>query len=109
MRLEPVYQMVFRYSHEWSVALAGDSTESNHLFLAEGHCDGRISGQMQGVNHPRRRGDGTYCPDFHGVISTGDGATVLFQCGGTVVPIPKVLDRSCVGSRTSATILDTGG
>jgi hypothetical protein len=37
---------------------------------------------MQGANHPQRRGDGTFCPDFHGVISTEDGATVVFHCGG---------------------------
>jgi hypothetical protein len=82
MDLEPLNQMTFRYPHEWSVAFAEDSTEGQHLFLAEGRCDGRISGQMRGANHPRRRSDGTYCPDFHGVISTADGATILFQCGG---------------------------
>jgi hypothetical protein len=74
--------MTFVYPHGWSVAFAGEGTEGHHLFLAEGRCDGRISGQMRGANHPRRRGDGTFCPDFHGAISTEDGATVLFDCGG---------------------------
>src|SRR6188508_2775606 len=74
--------MVFTYPHEWSVSLAPTGTESQHFFLAEGRCDGRISGALQGANHPRRRGDGTYCPDFHGVIATDDGASVLFDCGG---------------------------
>jgi hypothetical protein len=82
MRLEPLYRMVFHYPQGWSVALAGEGTEGQHLFLAEGRCDGRMSGRMQGANHPRRRGDGTFCPDFHGAISTDDGATVLFDCGG---------------------------
>ena len=82
MRLEPLYRMVFNYPHEWSVAVGAEGTESQNLFLAEGRCDGRISGPMRGANHPRRRGDGTFCPDLHGVISTDDGATVLFQCGG---------------------------
>jgi hypothetical protein len=82
MRLDPLYQMMFHYPQGWSVGLAAGGTEGQHLFLAEGRCDGRLSGQMKGVNHPRRRGDGTFCPDFHGVISTDDGATVLFQCGG---------------------------
>jgi hypothetical protein len=82
MRLEPLYRMVFRYAQGWSVALAVDGTEGHHLFLAEGRCDGRISGSMQGANHPRRRVDGTFCPDFDGVISTDGGATVLFHCGG---------------------------
>ena len=82
MRLEPLYRMVFDYPHGWSVAVGAEGAESLHLFLAEGRCDGRISGSMQGANHPRRRGDGTFCPDFHGVISIDDGATVLFECGG---------------------------
>ena len=82
MRLEPLYRMEFTYPHGWSVALAEGGTEGQHLFLAEGRCDGRLSGSMRGANHPRRRGDGTYCPDFDGVIVTDDGATVLFHCGG---------------------------
>ncbi len=82
MRLEPLYRMEFTYPQGWSVALAADGTESQHLFVAEGRCDGRLRGPMQGANHPRRRSDGTFCPDFHGVISTDDGAAVLFSCGG---------------------------
>ena len=74
--------MVFEYPQGWSVVVGGGAPESQHLFLAEGHCDGRISGTLRGVNHPRRRGDGTYCPDYFGSIVTADGATVLFQCGG---------------------------
>ena len=37
---------------------------------------------MRGANHPRRRTDGTYCPDFQGVIETGDGAEVMFDWRG---------------------------
>jgi hypothetical protein len=82
MRLEPLYRMEFDYPQAWSVALAADGNEGQHLFVAEGRCAGRLSGSMQGANHPRRRGDGTYCPDFDGVIITDDDATVLFHCGG---------------------------
>ena len=82
MRLEPLYRMTFQYPHGWSVALRADETESQNLFLAEGRCTGRITGEMKGANHPRRRSDGTYCPDFQGAISTDDGATILFDCGG---------------------------
>ena len=82
MRLEPLYRMEFTYPHGWSVALGDDGTEGQHLYLAEGHCEGDVSGSLRGVNHPRRRGDGTFCPDFHGAILTDDDATVLFDCGG---------------------------
>jgi hypothetical protein len=82
MRLEPLYRMTFDYPHGWSVALAGDSHEGHQFFVAEGECRGRIAGSLQGANHPARRGDGTYCPDFDGVITTVDGAQVLFHVGG---------------------------
>ena len=82
MQLESLYRMTFEYPRGWSVALAPDSREGRHLFFAEGRCEGRISGSMQGANHPAQRGDGTFCPDFHGVISTNDGAQVLFHLGG---------------------------
>jgi hypothetical protein len=82
MRLEPLYRMEFTYPQGWGVSLAEAGPEGQHLFFAEGRCDGRLSGSMQGANHPRRRGDGTYCPDFDGVIVTDDAATVLFHCGG---------------------------
>jgi hypothetical protein len=74
--------MRFDYPVGWSVELGAKGLESQHLFLAEGRCDGRVSGLLRGANHPRRRGDGTFCPDFHGVITTDEGATVLFECGG---------------------------
>jgi hypothetical protein len=82
MRLEPLYRMVFEYPQGWSVAVGAGALESHHLFLAQGHCEGRLSGVLRGVNHPRRRGDGTYCPDYFGAITTDDDATVLFECGG---------------------------
>jgi hypothetical protein len=43
---------------------------------------GRISGRFRGANHPYRRGDGTFQPDFQGVIETDDGAEVLFDYRG---------------------------
>jgi hypothetical protein len=82
MRLEPLYRMRFDYPEAWSVAFEPGGREGQHLFLAEGTCEGRLAGAMRGANHPRRRGDGTFCPDFHGAIATEDGATVLFDCGG---------------------------
>ena len=39
-------------------------------------------GGSEGRNHPHRRGDGTFLPDFQGVIETDDGAEVLFDYRG---------------------------
>jgi hypothetical protein len=83
MRLEPLYRVQFTYSGGWTAGLAGtESAESQHFFLAEGHCEGRISGRFQGANHLHRRSDGTFLPDFQGVIETDDGASILFDYQG---------------------------
>jgi hypothetical protein len=83
VRLEPLYRVRFSYSGGWSADLAGpDSAEGRFFFLAEGRCEGRISGLSRGANHPHRRSDGTFLPDFQGVIETDDGAEVLFDYRG---------------------------
>ncbi len=83
MRLEPLYRLRFTYPEEWSVEVAGeDGVESAWFFLAEGRCDGALAGRFRGANHPRRRTDRTYLPNFQGVIETDDGATVLVDLRG---------------------------
>jgi hypothetical protein len=83
MQLEPLYRVEFTYSEGWTIDLAeSDSAESQHFFLAEGRCEGRISGRFRGANHPHRRSDGTFLPDFQGVIETDDGAEILFDYQG---------------------------
>ena len=80
MRLEPLYRLTFHYPEWWHVdAGAGDE---HYLFVAEGRCEGGIAGRFRGANHPRRRGDGTYLPDFQGVIETDDGATIMVETRG---------------------------
>lgn len=83
MRLEPLYSVRFRYPDGWEVALSGPAgTEERHFYLAEGSCTGRITGRFRGANHPRRRTDHTFTPDFQGVIETQDGAVVMFDYQG---------------------------
>jgi hypothetical protein len=83
MKLEPMYRVRFNYPEGWSVRLGeGGSTESRNFFLSVGTCEGRIEGSFRGANHPARRSDGTFLPDFQGVIETTDGATVLFDWRG---------------------------
>jgi|GEM_PF-534306 len=80
---KPLYRVRFTYPEEWSINLAGkDSTESQHFFIAEGRTEGRVAGRFRGANHPQRRGDGTYLPDFQGVIATDDGANIFFDWRG---------------------------
>ena len=83
MQLKPLYSVRFRYPEGWAVELtAAAGKEEKHFFIAEGTCTGRIAGRFRGANHPRRRTDLTFAPDFQGVIETDDGAVVMFDYQG---------------------------
>ena len=83
MHLKPLYSVQFRYPSDWFVELTGPAgKEEQHFFLAEGVATGRVAGRFRGANHPRRRTDLTYTPDFQGVIETDDGAVVMFDYQG---------------------------
>ncbi len=81
MRVEPLYRIRFTYPESWMVTLEGGWEQ--HLFLAEGRCEGAISGRFRGANFARRRGaTGPFRPDFRAVIETDDEATVMFEWHG---------------------------
>jgi hypothetical protein len=81
VRLEPLYRVRFAYPEGWMVELEGGWQQ--HLYLAEGRCEGAVSGRFRGVNFPlRRTAEGPFCPDFRAVITTDDGATVMWECHG---------------------------
>ena len=84
MRLQPLYRLRFGYPEGWEVRFGNelDGTESAHLYLAEGRAEGAVEGRFRGLNHPRRRGDGTFEPDFQAVVETGDGAVLLVEIRG---------------------------
>jgi hypothetical protein len=75
MRLEHLYRLRFAYEEYWSIG-------SQNFGLAEGRCEGRITGRFRGGNHPHARRDGTVLPDFQGFIETDDGAKILFDYRG---------------------------
>ena len=90
MQLKPLYTVRFRYPEDWAVELAGPAgQEEHHFYLAEGACTGRIAGRFRGANHPRRRTDLTFVPDFQGVIETDDGAVISFDYQGYGRAYPK--------------------
>jgi hypothetical protein len=53
MRLEPLYRVRFTYPESWSVGLDGGWQQM--FFLAEGRCEGSVTGRFRGANFPRRR------------------------------------------------------
>lgn len=83
MQLKPLYSVRFRYPSNWAVELTGSAgKEEQHFYVAEGTCTGTIAGRFHGANHPRRRADLTFMPDFHGVIETDDDAVIFFDYHG---------------------------
>lgn len=96
MRLEPLYRLRFTYPQGWEVELEGGWQQ--HLYVAEGRCEGAIRGRFQGLNFPQRRTeDGPYCPDLRAVIETDDGATIMVECHGYGRAYPQGR-RQIVGS-----------
>jgi hypothetical protein len=80
VRLEPFYRIRFTYPEGWAVNLGGGWEQ--HFYIADGRCQGEISGRFRGANYPRRQDDGTFRPDFRAVIETDDGATIMFEWHG---------------------------
>jgi hypothetical protein len=81
VRLEHLYRIRFTYPESWAVSMEGGWEQ--HLFLAEGRCEGAVAGRFRGANCAyRRTSDGPFCPDFSAVISTDDGSTVMVDLQG---------------------------
>jgi hypothetical protein len=81
MRLEPLYRIRFTYPESWAVTLGGGWQQM--FFIADGRCEGSITGRFRGANFPQRHGaDGPFRPDFRAVIETDDGATIMFELHG---------------------------
>jgi hypothetical protein len=90
VRLEPLYRAVFRYPDGGhGTLLEGEAgSEGHYFFVADGEVSGRISGRMQGANHPRSRVDRNALPNVQGAITTEDGATIIFDWRGFARPSP---------------------
>jgi hypothetical protein len=81
MRLEPLYRIRFSYSDSWAVGLDGGWQQM--FFLAEGRCEGSVTGRFRGANFPQKQGPaGPFRPDFRAVIETSDGATIMVEWHG---------------------------
>jgi hypothetical protein len=60
VRLEPLYRIRFTYPAAWMVQLEGGWEQ--HLFFAEGRCEGAITGRFRGANFPQRPDRGRPVP-----------------------------------------------
>ena len=81
MRLEPLYRMRFTYPESWAVGLDGGWQQM--FFLAEGRCEGSVTGRFRGANFPQKQGAaGPFRPDFRAVIEADDGAVIMVEWHG---------------------------
>jgi hypothetical protein len=100
VHLEPLYRVRFTTPERWTVELSGESgSEAQSFLVAEGRCEGGISGRFRAANFPRTRVDGTLLPDFRGAVETDDGAALLCTLRGYFRPATG----SLVGSMTHIT------
>lgn len=71
----------------------------------EGTASGdRLRGVVQWSNHPRGRGDGVMLPAARGVVTTHDGADVLFDLTGRTVFVER--DGEKVGRQLLMTLFE---
>ena len=90
MRLELLYRVRFTYPESWAVGLDGGWQQM--FFIAEGHCEGWVTGRFRGANFPRKEGvAGPFRPDFRAVIEADDGAVIMVEWHGY---------RPCLPART---------
>jgi hypothetical protein len=85
MRLESLYRIRFAYPESWAVGLDGGWQQA--FFIAEGRCEGPVTGRFRGANFPRKQGaDGPFRPDFRAVIEADEGATIMVEWHGMAAP-----------------------
>ena len=85
MKLVPLFEgeLIYDESTETGIAAYGESGDIASYAQGGGHVSGtRLTGNLRWTNHPRRRADGVALPYFHGVLSTDDGAEILFSFRG---------------------------
>jgi hypothetical protein len=78
MRLEHLYRLRFSYGENWRV----EGPDTKFFGIAEGRCEGALTGRFRGANHPRLRVDDVYLPDLDAIVETDDGATVAVHLEG---------------------------
>jgi len=76
-----LYRIRFTYPEGWAVGLDGGWQQM--FFLAEGRCEGWVTGRFRGANFPQKQGAaGPFRPDFRAVIEADDGAVIMVEWHG---------------------------
>lgn len=106
MKLEPLCALDIAYVDDFHLAMPYGNESGSGWGRGEGRATGdRLSGTMQWSNHPGRRGDGAMLPSARGVITTAEGAEVIFELTGRTVWIDR--DGEEVGRQLLMLLLET--
>ncbi len=90
MKLQHIGLMDLGYEGRFLFVRAGEGPGGAGFGQGDGGIRGpRLEGSVRWVSHPRRRADGVMLPDAEGVVTTNDGATVLFTLEGKTVTLQK--------------------
>jgi len=90
MKLVPLFEGELVFDETTEVGFPTYEEDGDWFAYVQGHgsIEGeRLSGELRWTNHPRRRADGTWLPDYQGTITTADGAQLLFSSRGYNVGI----------------------
>jgi Protein of unknown function (DUF3237) len=87
MRLEHVCDMELAYAGAFTLVQPYQSGEGVGFGIGSGSVSGaKIAGRVRWVNHPRRRSDQAMLAQAHGLITTEEGAEILFSWQGRATP-----------------------
>ncbi len=90
MRLEPLCALDLNYVGGVHLVRPYGNESGLAWGVGEGTVTGdRLGGKARWSNHPRRRGDGAMLPNARGVITTGEGAEILFDLTGRTVWVER--------------------
>jgi uncharacterized protein DUF3237 len=85
MKIVPLFEgeLVFDETTEIAFPICGEDDDWYSYVQGHGSVWGeRLQGGLRWTNHPRRRADGTWLPNYQGTIATTDGAHILFSLRG---------------------------
>jgi Protein of unknown function (DUF3237) len=92
VRLEPLCIFDWSYDEDVRVKAPGydlispySSDEGIGYGEGRGAASGQINGSVVWSNYPRRRSDGRMLPNARGLITTDDGASILFELRGRTI------------------------
>jgi hypothetical protein len=83
MRLDLLADLRLTYRAPLTLVRPYGTGEGSGYGEGDGSFEGpKLRGEFRWVNHPHRRSDGRFLPDLHALVSTHDGATLLFHMSG---------------------------